>query len=134
MGIKTKLTTKGMEKALEALAASGRNIDEIVKRALPAGGQVFVDGMRSRAPEDTGNLKSKIKMSEPEQDGNYIWIEVGLVDADDETARYGNAQEYGWSDRQGAKAGHPYIRPTVDHDKSRARKAMIEVVKQEEIV
>ena len=114
MGIKTKLTTKGMEKALEALAASGRNIDEIVKRALPAGGQVFVDGMRSRAPEDTGNLKSKIKMSEPEQDGNYIWIEVGLVDADDETARYGNAQEYGWSDRQGAKAGHrlPLQRPT----------------------
>lgn len=134
MGIKTKLTTKGLAERLERIAASGRNVDAAVKKALPVGGQVLVEGMRARAPEDTGNLKSKITATEPVQDGNFIYIEVGLVDADDDTARYGNAQEYGWADRQGAKAGQPYVRPTLDHDSGKARKAMVDVLKGEEMV
>lgn len=130
MATKAKLTTKGLNEWLEAIAQAGVNIDEAAARMLEAGGDVVLDGMVRRAPELTGNLKGALTRTEPKQDGNYIYIEVGLVGADAETARYGNAQEYGTS----SMAAQPYVRPALDEDMGRARKAMIDVAKQEAIL
>lgn len=127
MGIRAKLTTKGFEEYLERIDRAGASVDAIAAKALAAGGKVLVDGMQSRVPEDTGNLKSKISMSDPRQDGNFVYIEVGLVEADAETARYGNVQEFG----SAKTPAQPYIRPTMDRDMGKARKAMRAVFDEE---
>jgi HK97 gp10 family phage protein len=82
--------------------------------------------MKRRVPKDTHNLESHLVIWGPRQDGNFHYILVGLVNADAKTARYGTAQEYGTS----SMAAQPYIRPTLDEDKSKAGKAMLEVLKE----
>jgi HK97 gp10 family phage protein len=134
MPIRTKLTTKGFEEYLERIARAGRDINAITGRALAAGGDVLVEGMREQAPKDTHNLEANIQRTEPEQDGNFVFVMVGLpydrdlVDA--ETARYGIAQEFGTS----SMAAQPYIRPTIDKDMGKAKKAMRAVYEAEEIL
>lgn len=128
MPIKSHFSTKGLEEYLEKIGRAGEKIGEVVDRALEAGGQVLVDGMLRRAPEETGNLKENIKMIGPETEGFVHFIEVGLHSGTDaETARYANVQEYGSADTP----AHPYIRPTMDEDMGKARKAMRDVFKAE---
>lgn len=127
MPIRGKLSTKGFEEFLERIARAGRDIDAAADRALADGGQVLVGGMKQRAPKDTHNLENHLVMDGPKQDGNYHYIEVGLVGADAETARYGTAQEYGTS----SMAAQPYIRPTLDRDMRKARGAMKAVFEEE---
>jgi HK97 gp10 family phage protein len=93
-----------------------------MKRRVPVG----------EKPDDPhpGNLKAHIKIDGPHHDGNYHWAMVGVIHdiafTDAETARYGVAQEYGTS----SMAAQPYIRPTIDEDKGKAGKAMLEVFKE----
>jgi HK97 gp10 family phage protein len=132
-----KLSTKGFDEYLENLARAGRDIDAITDHALEAGGEVLLKGMQRRvpvgkAPEDPhpGKLKKTLRIDGPHQDGNFHYILVGLVNADADTARYGTAQEYGTS----SMAAQPYIRPTLDEDKGKSGKAMLEVFKEEGIL
>jgi hypothetical protein len=80
--------------------------------------------MKQRVPKDTHNLERHLELVGPVQDGNFHYVEVGIpASADANTARYGNVQEYG-SARTPAQ---PYIRPTLDHDMSKARAEMKKV-------
>lgn len=115
------MSTKGFDEYLEKIGKAGQDIDQITDQALIVGGKILVDGMQARAPELTGNLKSKIHATEPIVDGNYHFIEVGLPsDVDAETARYGNTQEFGSS----SMAAHPYVRPALNEDMNVARSEM----------
>jgi HK97 gp10 family phage protein len=127
MATRVKLTTKGFEPFMEQIAKLGKNLDAVVDRALEAGAEVLLDGMQRRVPKDTHNLEEHLKTDGPHQDGNYHYITIGLMGADAETARYGNAQEYGTS----SMAAQPYIRPTLDSDKRKAGAAMKKVFEQE---
>jgi HK97 gp10 family phage protein len=118
--MRIRLNTKGMEESFETLAQMGKDLDAAAGKALMAGGEVFLAGMRQRVPKDTRNLEAHLVIDGPRRDGNFQVIEVGLVKADAETARYGNAQEYGTS----SMAAQPYVRPTVDADKGKATQAM----------
>ena len=134
MAVRSKLTTKGFEKYLENIAKAGRDVDASADRALLAGGELLQDGMIRRAPELTGNLKGHIKIKGPEQEGNFHSIEVGVIHdrkfTDEETARYANAQEYGTS----SMGAQPYVRPTLDEDKRKARKAMKESLEKDGVI
>lgn len=119
--MKTKLTTKGFEDYLERLVAAHADIDAICDEALAAGGEVLLEGMQRRVPVDTGNLKDNLTVTEPMHDGNFHSINIGLVQGvDAKTMTYGMVQEYG----SGHVAAQPYIRPTMDEDMGKARKAM----------
>jgi HK97 gp10 family phage protein len=122
MPIKTKLTTKGLEEWLERLAQAGQDIDAVAGEALVAGGEILLDGMRRRVPVDTHNLQNHLNLQGPSQDGNFIFVEVGLQGAEAETARYGAAQEFGTS----SMPAQPYVRPTLDEDMKKARAKMVE--------
>jgi HK97 gp10 family phage protein len=127
MASRVRVSTKGLAESLEALAQLGKNIDAIAPAALLAGGQVLKEGMQRRVPKDTHNLEDHIVIDGPHQDGNFHYLEVGVIHADAETARYGNAQEYGTS----SMPAQPYIRPTVDADKGKASRAMKAVLVEE---
>ncbi|OGO35669.1 MAG: hypothetical protein A2W35_05355 [Chloroflexi bacterium RBG_16_57_11] len=127
MVVRAKITTKGFEEYLEKIAQAGQNVDRVADEMLAAGGEVLLDGMKRRVPKDTHNLESHLTVDGPHQDGNFHYILVGISKSTDaDTARYGNAQEYGTS----SMPAQPYIRPTLDADKGKARKAMLEVAKR----
>jgi HK97 gp10 family phage protein len=127
MGLKTKLTTKGFEDYLERLAAAHADIDAICDEALAAGGEILLEGMQRRVPKDTHNLENHLSVSEPMQDGNFHSINIGLVgEVDAKTALYGNVQEFG----SAHTPAQPYVRPTMDEDMGKARKAMRQVFKE----
>ena len=86
--------------------------------------------MQRRVRKDTHHLEESIEASEPKQDGNFVYIEVGLINADAETARYGNANEYGTS----SMPAQPYIRPALDEDMTKARAAMRKVFQDAEVL
>lgn len=130
MAVKGKLSIKGLEKYMEDLAAAGRDVDAAAARALTAGGQVALNGMLRRVPRDTHNLAEHLEARAPEKDGNFVFVEVGMRKnpaPDEDTARYGNSQEYGTS----SMPAQPYIRPTFDEDKAAISKAMRDSLKAE---
>ncbi len=128
--MKIDQSTKGIAESLEVLAELGKNLDQAVVEALEAGGDTLLQGMDRRVPRKTGNLAEHLKRTPAEQDGNYTFIDVGIIHdiayTDTETARYGTAQEYGTS----SMAAQPFIRPTLDEDKGAARMAIIEKLKE----
>jgi HK97 gp10 family phage protein len=124
MVVKSRITTKGFEEYLEAIAKAGQNIDAIADEALLAGGEVLLEGMDRRVPKDTHNLEKHLALIGPVQDGNLHYVEVGIPPTTDaNTARYGNVQEYGSANTP----AQPYIRPSLDHDMGKARARMKEV-------
>jgi len=128
MATRVKLTTKGFEPFMEQIVSMGKDLDMITDRALMAGGQVLLDGMRRRAPELTGKLKDSLVIDGPHQDGNFHFILVGMPrSAGADVARYGNAQEYGTS----SMAAQPYLRPTLDEDKRKAGAIMKKIFIEE---
>lgn len=128
MATRVIFSTKEIINYLEDLVNKNKNIDQVVPRALKAGGEILLDGMKKRVRKDTHNLEEHLEMDGPHQDGNYHFVKVGLSQKTDaETARYANAQEYGTS----SMSAKSYIRATMDHDRSKARKAMLAVIKEE---
>jgi HK97 gp10 family phage protein len=123
--MKATLSTKCFEEYLERLAAAGEDVDARAGEALLAGGQVAQAGMQRRVAIRTHNLQEHIVVAGPKADGNYVYVQIGLIGADANTARYGNAQEFGTS----SMAAHPYVRPTMIEDKSAIRAAMLDALK-----
>jgi HK97 gp10 family phage protein len=124
MATKTYLSTKGFDEYLEKIAAAGRDIDKSAQKALLAGAEVAQQGMKRRVRKDKHNLENHIQIDGPHQEGNYSFVDVGVIHkkefTDAETARYANAQEYGTS----SMPAQPYIRTTMSGDASKIRKAM----------
>jgi HK97 gp10 family phage protein len=120
MAVHGSLTLKGLDEYLEKLVQAGKDVDKAAANALIAGGDVILAGEQDRVARLTGELASKLERTELKQEGNYISVQVGVsINAEDEIARYGNAQEFGTA----TMPAHPYIRPAFDEDKGKARAA-----------
>lgn len=126
MTVRYQMNLKGLSEYLEALGKDGVAIDAIAKEAVAAGGDVVLESMLNKVPVGSppdphiGNLKAHLERTAPEQDGNFISVEVGLRrDTDANTAIYGNVQEYGSASNQ----AQPYIRPSFDENKAKVRAA-----------
>lgn len=114
----------GIDEYMEQIQAAGLDILPAAVQAVEAGSDVLLAGMQRRVPKDTHNLEAHLS-KEIEIEGDYVFAQVGLVDADAETARYGNAQEYG----SVSMPAQPYVRPAMDEDRRRALKAMKDALK-----
>ena len=147
MPIKTKIETKGFAEFLEKVTKMGQNIDQITDEALAAGGDYLLKGMQSRVPVLTGELRTHLSCSEPKQDGDFHYIEVGL-DLGEKLPDYGkkmgkkvgkNWKSWGRERLYGVYVefgtantpAQPFIRPTMDEDMKDARKAMRQVFKEQ---
>ncbi len=123
---KSTLTTRGFEEYLERIARAGDDVDAVADEALMAGAEILLDGMNKRAPVETGNLVSKLKIIGPVNNGNYHSVKIGLFDVNREKEMYFFYQELGSAKRP----AHPFIRPTFKEDSKRARAKMLEIFKQ----
>ncbi len=110
---------KGFDEYLQVIADAGASVDDAAENAVVAGADVLLDGMQRRVPKDTMNLHDHLKRTQPKREGNFISVQVGIIEADAETARYGNVQEFG----SATMKAQPYIRPTLDGDKAKMRRA-----------
>ena len=131
MTTKARLELKGLDEYMDALQKAGKDIDAASQRALSKGANVLQPEMIDLAPEDEGNLKSHIVIDGPYQEGNLNFVLVGVVSADAETSRYGNAQEYGWSSGGKFHPGKPYIRPAIDRKRALVLRTIRESLKAE---
>ena len=113
---------QGIDAYLKKLTDASENVDESAINAVLAGGEVAKDGMQMRVAKDTHNLEKHIVVGEVKRDGNFTSVDVGVLHADEETSRYGNAQEYGTS----SMPAQPYIRPTQKEDAGKIKKTMKE--------
>jgi HK97 gp10 family phage protein len=129
---RARFELKGLSEYLEALQQAGVDIDAAAQRALEAGGTILEAEMETLVPVDEGNLKAHIVMDGPHQDGNFSYVEVGVVGADEKTAIYGNVQEYG-SPSKNIKA-QPYIRPAIDGKRLAVNRTIRESLKAEGFV
>lgn len=117
---KGQLSLKGLEAYLEDLAQAGKDVDAAAQKALLAGGEVLAAEMRVLVRKDTHHLEQTIGVSDPQQDGNFSYVNVGVITDDAETAIYGNVNEYGSSSVE----AQPYVRPPFRSKKAAAMKAM----------
>lgn len=128
MTVRFQMDLKGLGEYLERLVQAEKDVDQAAAKALSAGGDVILGAMLDKVPVLTGNLKSNLVRTEPRQDGNFIYVEVGIRrDVDKDTAIYGNVQEYGSVRLQ----AQPYVRPAFDENKGRASAAQRDVLKAE---
>jgi HK97 gp10 family phage protein len=112
-----KLT--GFDEYLDKIALAGKDIDQAAENAVVVGGDVLKEGMQERAPKDEHDLENAIVRTEPERDGNFVFVEVGVIGANADITRYGTAQEFGSSSME----AQPYVRSTVDRDAAKMRRA-----------
>jgi HK97 gp10 family phage protein len=128
---KSRLDLKGFDEYLAKVARAGVDIDPVCDEALSAGGAILLDGMKRRVPKDTHNLENHLTCTDPVQDGTVHYVEVGISqDADANTARYGNVQEFG----SAHTPAQPYVRPTFDQDLGKARAAMRKVFEEKKLI
>jgi HK97 gp10 family phage protein len=128
MAARVSFSVMGFEEYLERIARAGRDIDAAAGKAVAAQGDLILEGMEARAPVLTGKLKITLARTPVRQDGNFVYIEVGMPrDADADVARYGNAQEYGTS----SMPAHSYIRAGFDEKKNKARALARKVLEQD---
>jgi HK97 gp10 family phage protein len=132
MTTRARFDLRGMAEYLEQIQQAGLDIDAAAQRALGKGGAVLETEMERLVPKDERNLEAHINIDGPHQDGNFSYVEVGVINADEETAIYGNVQEYG-SPSKNIKA-QPYIRPSIDRKRSAVMKEIRESLKAEGMV
>lgn len=133
MVTQAKLTIKGIDEYIEALQQAEKDIDVAAQRALMKGAEILQNEMLKRVPIKSGNLYLHIQIKGPLREGNYNYVEVGVIHdinyTDKETAIYGNVQEYGSPSKN--IAARPYIRPAIDYKRAAAMRAIRESLKAE---
>ena len=132
MPVRARFDMRGMAEYLEAIQQAGEDIDAAAQRALSKGGEVLLADMDSLVPVDEGDLKANLIVDGPHQDGNFSYVDVGLIDAPKEIAIYGTVQEYG-SPSKHIKA-QSYIRAAIHRVKSKVMRAIRESLKAEGMV
>jgi HK97 gp10 family phage protein len=125
-----KFTMTGLKSWLEDIAAAGRDVDGFTHEVLGEAAEEVQDEMRRLVPIDTGNLYDHIQVDGPNQTGNYIFADVGVIHdrahTDRDTAIYSNVIEYG----SASVGAQPYIRPALKTKRNVVKKAMTRVLKR----
>ena len=124
MATQGKFMLTGISGWLEDLAQASGDIDGSVKEVLVDAASEVQAEMRNLVPIDTGNLYEHIQVLGPYQEGNFSYVDVGVIHdrsfTDADTAIYGNVMEYG----SARTAAQPYIRPALKRKKGVMKKAL----------
>lgn len=119
---------KGLGEWLEELALASDNVDLAAQETIFEAAVAVQAKMRNLVPIDTGNLYDHIQVDGPHQEGNFSWVDVGVIHdigfTDADTAIYGNVMEYG----SARVAARPYIRPALKSSRGVVRNALKKIM------
>jgi hypothetical protein len=130
------LSLTGLQKWLNDLEAEYTDIDAAIGRAELKGADPIQREMAALTPGPrTHNLERKIRIKGPMHDGNDTLTEIGVIHdpafTDADTARYANAEEYGWSSGGNWHPGTGYIRKGWDNRRKEAMARIRQSLKDE---
>jgi len=115
------ITLEGMEDILDRLKELGQRAAPAENQALYAGAKIVRDNASRRAPRSAGtkeHLADNIAISEPKQDENSKYVEVGPK----APFFYGKFLEYGTS----KMTARPFMGPA----KAESKKQVLETIRQ----
>lgn len=120
----TAVTAANRRAILEALRKLGDAAEPISVEAVEAGGKVFAEEMKRRAPVDTGSMKSRI---EPKVRKKKGWVST-LAGAPPESV----FTEYGFIHNRTKKRieAKPWIRPAFEAKADEVEKAVMDKLKK----
>jgi HK97 gp10 family phage protein len=114
----------GMDEMLARLQKANNDVGAIRKKAILAGAKVIQDEIIARAPEDTGNLKRNIAVSEIQIDSDGAeYVDVGPTKG---KAFYAKFLEFSTTKMK----ARPFVEPAFIAKRKEALAAMGEVVKE----
>lgn len=123
--MKSSFALKGLDQYLEDLAQAGADIDSVVTGVLNEAAPIARDRMetilRNTSEEWTGATAATLFSGPVEQDGNYIFFELGAHVDIDEAGFY---KEYG----RGGQAAEPFLRPALTELRRTGIKRMLKAV------
>jgi hypothetical protein len=130
------LSLNGVQKWLDDLDREITDIDAAIGRAELKGADPIQREMAALVPGPrTHNLENHVRIKGPTHEGNDTITEIGVIHdpafTDPDTARYGNAEEYGWSSGGVWHPGKSYIRAGLDNRRSEAMAAVKQSLKDE---
>jgi hypothetical protein len=130
------LALTGLDKWLADLQTEVTDIDAAIGRAELKGADPIQREMVALSPGPrTHKLERKIRIKGPTHDGNLTTTEIGVIHdpafTDADTARYGNAEEYGWSSGGVWHPGTGYIRQGLDNRRAEAMARIKQSLKDE---
>lgn len=129
MGIRGEFKLSGFEEYLSKIQKIDGSIDDAVKEAIKESAQPIVKEMKEGAERHrrTGKVADAIEVTNIKQDGNFIYVEIG-VDRDKawKGAWHAVFQEYG----SPTFPKDPFIRPAFDNNKSNAKSIQRKVLKK----
>lgn len=135
MTTRATLSLEGFDAYLEELRKDGEDLNLVAEDGLEAGANVFVGGMRRRAPFE--RIRLRIRKSGMGRDGNKRYVYVGVLRGTPaEDARIAAVWEFGGRTspspknsgripRPGIRA-RPFIRPSLRQDAGKAREKIEE--------
>jgi len=120
---------KGLDEYLKKVEASGRNVEEAVKKAITESGKPIYEDIKAWAEKHklTGATLEGVKMSPVKQDGNYIYIEIGIDTTESKNAWHAVFVEYGTP----TQPADPGIRTAFSGNKNKVKKIQKEVLTKE---
>jgi HK97 gp10 family phage protein len=129
MAIRGSFKLTGVEEYLKKINEAGNNIDNAVKEAIKESAQPILEDMKAGAERHkrTGAVVEAVEVTEIKQDGNFIYVEIGV---NEEKAKAGAwhavFQEYGSPTFE----KDPFIRPAFDNNKNDVKKIQRKVLKK----
>jgi len=123
--MKGSFQLKGLDAFLEDLANAGEDVDQVVTDVLNEAAPIARDRMetilRGTSETWTGATAATLFAGPVEQDGNYIFFELGAHVGTDEAGLY---KEYG----RGGQAAEPFLRPALTELRRTGIKRMLKAV------
>ena len=110
---------------LEDFARAGEDVDQVVRDVLSEAAPIARDRMeenlRRTSEEWTGATAATLFATEPQQDGNYIFFELGVDVQKDEAGLH---KEFGTA----RQAAEPFLRPSLTELRRTGIKRMLKAV------
>ena len=118
---------KGLDEYLKKVEAAGNNAETAVKEALPTSAKPIYNDIKEWAEKHklTGDTLEGLNLSEVNQDGNRLAVEVGIDSRKEPNAWHAVFVEYGTP----TNVADPGIRRAFDSNKSKVLKIQRDVLK-----
>jgi len=126
MPVKGVFGLANLEEYLAQIEAAGNDVDEAVAEGLAESAPIVTEEMhrllRQSSETWTGMTDATIFQTEPQRDGNFTFVEIGI---DAPLAPQGFYKEFGTA----RQAAEPFVRPAFTNMRNRWRAKLREVLK-----
>lgn len=124
-----KLEVSGLEEHLKRITDAGKNVDNAVKLAIHESAKPIQDDIKEWAERHklSGTTLEGVDLTEPEQAGNDIFVNVGINDDKSPGAWHGTFIEHGTP----TNPADPGIRTAFESNKSKVKKIQRDVLIRE---